>query len=59
MARRTSGETEYQGQFLSWLKQDLHSHGYAFEDATQEFPNRAGKRSDVIVWLSRAANKAS
>jgi methylase of polypeptide subunit release factors len=56
MAKQQSGETEYQGQFLAWLKADLQQHSYAFEDATQEFPNAAGKRSDVIVWVSRAAN---
>ncbi len=56
MVRAGSGETEFQGQFLGWIKGELTSGGYDFEDATQEFPNTAGKRSDVILWNSRAAN---
>lgn len=57
MARAITGETEYQGEFLSWIKTELSRNAYPFTDATQEFPNAARKRSDVIVWLDRAARK--
>lgn len=50
-----SNEWEFQGEVLSWVNQELLSRKLGFERASQEFPNKQGKRSDVVVWRDHVA----
>ena len=51
-------EWEFQGEVLSWVNDIIASRRLLFDRATGEFPNRAGKRSDVIIWRDRVSEQA-
>jgi type I restriction enzyme M protein len=51
-------EWEFQGEVLSWVNDIIASRRLLFDRATGEFPNPAGKRSDVIIWRDRVSEQA-
>ena len=58
--RRSTNELEFQGQVVSWLNENIAKHsGMGLDQATQEKPRiSSGKRNDLVVWHSRAAERA-
>jgi type I restriction-modification system DNA methylase subunit len=59
MARKRSNEWEFQGQVLNWLNEEItRRQGLGLERATQEPSKTTPKRSDLVIWRSRAADEA-
>ena len=58
--RKKSNELEFQGQVIVWLNGEIKKRpGRDIDKATQEKPRQtSGKRSDLIVWIDRAAELA-
>lgn len=58
MVARTTNEWEFQGQALTWVNEEIGARNLGWDQATQEFPNQDGKRSDIIVWRDHATRTA-
>ena len=54
----STSEWEFQGAVISWVNDFLASHSLDFDQATQEFKNSDGKRSDMVLWRDRSAQSA-
>ena len=50
----TTNEWEFQGAAISWVNDFLREHALAFDQATQEFRNADGKRSEEDLLLLAA-----
>lgn len=56
---RTTNEWEFQGEVLGWIQEELDRRpGLRLDKVTQEAPNDQAKRSDLVVWRSRATRQA-
>jgi hypothetical protein len=59
MAKHKSNEWEFQGQVLTWIKEQISRRpGLGLDKATQEPSKMTPKRSDLIIWRNRGANNA-
>jgi N-6 DNA Methylase len=54
----SSNEWEFQGSAISWVNALIDDRDLGLDEATQEFKNVDGRRSDMIVWRNRAAKEA-
>jgi hypothetical protein len=54
-----TSEWEFQGDALGWIKTYISAHAVGLDNASQEFKNADGRRSDVIVRKDHAARVAA
>lgn len=53
-----SNEWEFQGEIIATLNDEIKTHDWGFDSATQEFTHGDRARSDVVVWKSRTSQSA-
>ncbi|HET6145111.1 MAG TPA: hypothetical protein VFE02_16500 [Candidatus Acidoferrales bacterium] len=59
MPKHKSNEWEFQGEVLTWINDQISRRpGLGLDKATQEPSKITPKRSDLVIWWSRAASSA-